>query len=242
MIIILLILIISIILIFLAFNDTDVFERKRKFGIYALYIPERFVHLNRELTNANIDANYVLGYDKHSLDMDIISENHDNCGKVACHMGHLSIMQRFLSTNEDYAIIFEDDIEFKDHNMIKSKLEYIINTLPSDSDITFLSYCYEECKNIDYNSIYSKANNPLCRHAYIVSRNGAKIILKETWPMNKNDGDKIYATLLKDKKMNGYLVNNKFIKIEQKREQFGSKLFNYISGKPPPKCYSVDKN
>ena len=233
---ILIIIFIFIITIIFQLHNMITQETNRTYAAYALYIPERFSHLRREINKTQLDVEYILGFDKNKIDIQTLIDNHESTGKVACHMGHLSIMLKFLETNKDYAIIFEDDIYFKDHKMIKPKLEYIINTTPTDADIVFLSYCFEDCSKIDENKIFNKTTKALCRHAYVVSRNGAKKLLDKTWPMKLKAGDNMYASLLQSGEITGYTINPSFIYIEQNRLKFGSKLANYASGNAPPKC------
>ena len=206
------------------------------YSSYALYIPERFVHLKKEVEKTGLDVNYVLGYDKNQIDMEILKENHENTGKVACHMGHLLVMKKFLEGDSDYAVIFEDDIVFEDHTNIKPKIEFILDKSPRDADIIFLSYCFEDCRKNNNKRMFNKANRALCRHAYIVSRRGAQKIIENTWPMKNKAGDEMYSSLLRKRHLNGYTIKNDFISIEQNRLNLGSKLGNYASARPPPKC------
>lgn len=212
--------------------------KNKTYNAYALYIPERFTHLRSEINKTNLPVQYILGFDKNKIDLNTIINNKQNPGKIVCHLGHLSIMQQFLQTDKDYAIIFEDDIYFKDHNMIKPKIDYIVNTAPHDADIIFLSYCLEDCSEMNNDQIFNRAKQAMCRHAYIVSRKGASILIKNTWPMDSIGGDNMYANLLISNKLSGYTINPKFLFIEQNRLKFGSKLanFNYASGVAPNRC------
>ena len=220
--------------IYLSNNDNN-----KKYNTYVLYIPERYEYIKKELNKTTLNPIFVEGYDKNKLSKKLIDEQGKSSGKIACNMGHLYILDKFLKTNDDYAFILEDDIYFKDHNIIKGKIDYIINTCPSDSDIIFVSYCLEKCKYIDKMKLFSKGVGPLCRHAYIVSRKCAKTILKETWPMSKfkgPGGDNSYVNLIKNNRIQSYTVNNDFITIEQNRTKLGSKLGGYDTGTPPPRC------
>ena len=214
-------------------------KRESKYNTYVLYIPERYEYIKKELDKTTLNPIFIEGYDKDKLSKSLIDEQGKSPGKIACHMGHLYILDKFLKSDDNYAFILEDDIYFTDHNIIKGKIDYIINTCPRDSDIIFVSYCLENCKYVDKMNLFSKGNRPLCRHAYIVSRKCAKIILKETWPMNKFNGpggDNSYVNLIKNNKIQSYTVNSDFINIEQNRTKLGSKLGDYDSGKAPPRC------
>lgn len=209
------------------------------YSTYVLYIPERYEYIKEEMNKTQLEPIYVKGYEKNKLSKQLVQEQGKTPGKIACHMGHLYILDKFIKSDDDYAFILEDDIYFKDHNMIKSKIDYIIKTCPRDADIIFVSYCLEKCDYINDLEIFSRARAPLCRHAYIVNKRCAKMILKKTWPMNEHGGpggDNLYSKLMINNEIIPYTVNNNFISIEQNREKLGSKLGGYESGKAPPRC------
>ena len=237
---IILVIILVIIVILIGVQIYNFIGKKgSKYSTYVLYIPERYEYIKKELDKTTLNPIFIEGYDKDKLTKSLIEEQGKSSGKIACHMGHLYILDKFLKTNDDYAFILEDDIYFTDHNIIKGKIDYIINSCPIDSDIIFVSYCLEDCKYIDKMKLFSKGKRPLCRHAYIVSRKCAKIILQETWPMSKFNGpggDNSYVNLIKNNRIQSYTVNSDFINIEQNRTKLGSKLANYASGNSPPKC------
>ena len=68
------------------------------------------------------------------------------------------------------------------------------------------------------NDIFSKAYRPLCRHMYLVSREGAIKILRHTFPMHSS-GDRMIGMLIKNKVLTGYVVNHDFLNINQLREK-----------------------
>ena len=121
-------------------------NNNKNYTTYVLYIPERYEYIKEELNKTTLNPIFVEGYDKNKLSKELIDEQGKSPGKIACHMGHLYILDKFLKTDDDYAFILEDDIYFKDHNIIKGKIDYIINTCPRDADIIFVSYCLEDCK------------------------------------------------------------------------------------------------
>lgn len=154
-----------------------------------------------------------------------------NKGRVACHLGHLKAYQKLLDSKSKYAIIFEDDIKLPNFQ-IKDKIKNIIDNLPSDADIVYLSYCFEYCKKTKYiNEIFSKAYRPLCLHFHLVSREGANKIITNTLPM-RSSSDRMIGGLISRKILNGYLVNPEYLKIDQKRNVgniFDSMLDNNLA-------------
>ena len=143
-----------------------------------------------------------------------------NKGRIACHLGHANILMQFLKSDQKYALIFEDDLNISlNKKVFKSKLDKILSNIPEDAEIVYLSYCFEVCQKLEkINNIFSKAYRPLCRHMYLVSREGAIKILRHTFPMHSS-GDRMIGMLIKNKVLNGYVVNNDFLNINQLREK-----------------------
>ena len=222
---------------FLFFNKKTVENFNNDFTYYTLYIPKRFKYIKNEMNKIKISPKYIRGPDKNKLKLQALIDDNIikqkwysdtvnntkyikpyNNGRVACHLGHINILKEFLKTSEKYAIIFEDDIKFKD-NEIKNKIKTIINNIPEDTDILYFSYCFEYCDKVQkINNIFSKAYRPLCRHFYLVSKNGAKKIIANTLPMFSS-GDRMIGHLIKNKVLNGYIVNPEFLNIQQNRNE-----------------------
>ena len=231
------IILLLVLIYFLFFYKKHIENFNNDFKCYTLYIPKRYTYIQSEMNRVGIIPEYIRGPDKNTLEVnDLIQKNiikHKwysdtvnntnyiksyNNGRVACHLGHINILKRFLNTNEKFAIIFEDDIKFKDINL-KNKILKIIENLPKDIDILYLSYCFEYCDKVQkINEIFSKAYRPLCRHFYLVSRNGARKIISNTLPMFSS-GDRMIGHLIKNKILNGYIVNPEFLNIQQNRNK-----------------------
>ncbi len=222
-----------------------------KIQAYVLYIPKRFKAIKKIMEKLDVNPIYVQGLDKKHLTLKralkqgiiqtdwydySIKGNADetfqkkpvNPGRVACHLGHLKILKLFLKSSSQYALIFEDDIYFTPGKIYdrKYKLKTILENIPPDAQIIYLSYCYEFCDLArKYNDIFLHAVRPLCRHFYLVSQEGAQIILDNTLPMY-NTGDKMVGNLIANNILKGYLVNPKFFSLNQNRQQFKSNLNN----------------
>jgi len=102
-------------------------------------------------------------------------------GPVAVYLGHRKILDQFLASNEEYALIFEDDIDVENENhgkKIKSMVHQVLKNFPEDIDIIYLDFCWEFCNSVvEYSDLFNIPLRPLCMHAYMVSRNGAMKIL-----------------------------------------------------------------
>lgn len=211
-------------------------------GFYVLYIKKREEYIKNIMKNFSFNVNYVLGPNKNKFNIDDLIKNNiitkkyskrTNTGKVACHLGHMSILKRFLKSSKEYAIIFEDDINIDNYLETENNIRKILNNLPEDFDIIYLDYCWSNCKKQnDYDEYFKNSNHTLCRHFYLVSRDGASKILKETMPMYDN-GDLMYLDLVDNNKLVSYDVKPEIFKVKQNREQLGSELSNDDTH---PKC------
>lgn len=210
---------------------------------YVLYISKREQYIKNIMKNFSFKPNYILGPKKNNLSLDYLIKNNiitskyakkNNIGRIACHLGHLKILEEFMKTDKKYAIIFEDDIRFDNHKKIEKNMKNVLSNLPDKFDIIYFDYCWSFCKKKNYNKYLDYSNNTLCRHFYLITKNGAKIILNNTLPMYKN-GDEMYVNLQKNNKLITYDVKPNIFNIQQNRILLGSELNN--NGKiSPPKC------
>ena len=228
---------------------------------YVLYIPKRFNTIKKLLEKLDIKPIYVAGFDKNKIQIkgaydkgiigpdwyrsslnisakESLKKNPPNSGRIACHLGHLEILRLFLKSEAKYALIFEDDLSLTPGKIYeqKRKLRTILDNIPKDAQIVYLSYCHELCNLTQpYNDIFTRAVRPLCRHIYLVSRKGARIILDNTLPMYTT-GDKMVGNLVEMKKLKGYLVNPEFFSLNQNRQQTGSFRTNLNNYGPTHSC------
>ena len=216
-------------------------------GFYVLYIKKREEYIKNIMKNFSFNVNYVLGPDKNKFNIDDLIKNNTittqyskqtntNTGKVACHLGHMSILKRFLKSSKEYAIIFEDDIAIDNYLETENNIQTILNNLPEKFDIIYLDYCWSDCeKRNEYDKYFKNSNRTLCRHFYLVNRDGASKILKETMPMYDN-GDIMYSDLVDKNKLVSYDAKPEIFNVKQNREQLGSELNN---NDLHPKCNNI---
>jgi GR25 family glycosyltransferase involved in LPS biosynthesis len=227
---------------------------------YVLFIPKRLQSITNTMNGLGISPNYIQGPDKNLFSLEKLTEEgiirkdwykysienkHKkygkkkvNTGRVACHLGHLKIMEKFLKTDSKYALIFEDDLHISpsQYDDIAIKIRHILENIPKDAQVVYLSYCWELCSlTTKYNELFTNAVRPLCRHMYMVSREGAKIILDKTIPMY-NTGDKMIGFLIAKGILKGYLVNNKYLQIDQNRQSDGVFKTNLENDAPHRLC------
>ena len=208
--------------------------------IYVIVLEDRRKYIKDVMNKYNIDAEYIdailkKNVNKKQLITNNILDVNNQCerirkpildGQIACHMSHCKVLSKFLSSNSENCLIFEDDVLEPKYDL--KYMEYIIEniykTLPSDYDIIFFGKCWEMCKMThNVNKFLDKCYKPYCRHAYSVSRKGASKILEMTIPM-KMSGDQMISNLIKQNKINAYSsIPTLFY---QNRKEIGSKIGN----------------
>lgn len=208
-------------------------------NIYVLYVPKREKYIKDVMKKIKLEPKLIQGPDKNKLNLEKMIENNElvkkdgideNRGRIACHLGHLKILNTFLQSNKKYALIFEDDIfipqEKNKKIEIGTKIKNLINNIPFDADIVYFGYCFENCSSkYKYNKYFNKSVRPVCRHCYLVSRKGANIIISNTKYISSS-GDIRYMKLIEENKLKSYSVNSNYLLIEQNRDNLGSELGN----------------
>ncbi len=224
-----LLLIIFLPIILLSFYKNKEHFSNNTFNIYALYIPSRYDYITSILNKIFNNVIYIEGPDKNIFNKDKliiegkISPDYKtyNNGRYACYLGHYNIWKQFINTNKEYALIFEDDINFNDD--VKPKLLNIIDNIPNDADIVYVDYCYETCNNTK--DLFYKSNHPLCNHCYIVSKKGA-IKLIDKLKVMTNNKDEMMKELIIRNELISYSVNKDYIHINQNRAELNTNLGN----------------
>lgn len=253
------ILIILLVLLILLNNKKEHFSSIPKKNVMNKYfnsvnvitIPKRKEYMTNLMKNLNIKANMVDASLVKNIDYNELLINNfistsyysaKNKGRIACHYSQIKLIKKFLKSNDKTIFIFEDDI---DKDIVSNYQEIIkdsMDNIPNDWDIIFFGRCWDNCsKDIKIHNNLYKVNNPKCRHAYGLSREGAKKILKYTIPM-VNNGDMMYAKNIKNGNINAYAISPSIF--YQNREEFGSNLGNINSkfarmvyNKLPPECH-----
>lgn len=105
-------------------------------------------------------------------------------GQIGCALSHYYLLKKIYKSNNNINIVLEDDIIIPDN--FKSKLQNILNNLPSKWDIIWLGGCNIKGKLV--NKIFIKptvftGTYNLCTHAYLVNRKSIPNILKYLIPL-----------------------------------------------------------
>ena len=97
-----------------------------------------------------------------------LQHSHLTRGAVGCAMSHLAVLRRFLATDKQYAIIFEDDaaLMFK----IGAAIQHTLDTSHGAWDVLLLGFWCQQCGATSVRAFWGL-------HAYMVTRRGAQLIL-----------------------------------------------------------------
>lgn len=187
--------------------------------------------LFKTLKNNNIEPILVKGINGKKLSNKVIKENttllysyFGSKSSIGIAMSHMKAWKTFLKTNDEYAIIFEDDVIIEPN--FTNDLEIAIKKVPTDFDMLYLG-CFgcEKSDNVlstiftimnesnnDNKIINNYINKPIVAlgaHAYIISRKGAKKLLNIIEGHISYHIDYVLQHLSKKKIINTYSLNNR---------------------------------
>jgi GR25 family glycosyltransferase involved in LPS biosynthesis len=184
-------------------NPKDKLQYLSEFGIY----PEVVKGVNGKTVSNNDVKEAVCGY---------YSEFGPK-GAIGCAMSHMNIYKKIAEGENEYAVIMEDDVIFRNKEVEKTVMS-TIDEAPEDFDIIYLG-CFESdfFKNVmgvmgmtvEEKKVTDSLKKPsiaLGTHAYIVSQKGAKKLLKELYGKVHNHIDYCIQYLYKTGKLNNYVI------------------------------------
>jgi len=96
---------------------------------------------------------------------------------LGCALAHIKTWKTFLSTNEPYCVIFEDDAVFEIN--FRNNFDLNLKHTPSDYDIFYIGCLHN--KNLFNNNINQYIKIPdifFGTHSYVISRKGVEKLLK----------------------------------------------------------------
>jgi len=137
--------------------------------------PDRWASVQKELRKIGIKGKRFSAKDAKSKDFErfykSLKTNKRSISELACAQSHIAVLKDFLSTDFEYALIFEDDIIFPDG----ITYDTINNAFQSSRGmkLLLLGHCYANDKRCSIPGS-SLVGTGLCLHAYIISREGAQ--------------------------------------------------------------------
>ena len=83
---------------------------------------ERLAHVTHELRNAGVDFTRIPAFDGRKVPTEQIEDYNPKAamkalgrelsgGEIGCYKSHITALQKFLETDAEYGMVFEDDIE-----------------------------------------------------------------------------------------------------------------------------------
>ena len=109
----------------------------------------------------------------------------NTAGAIGASLSHFTLWENFLKSDAQHLVVFEDDTIVDDATMMK--IDKLIPTLPVDGwDMWLLGTHNWEFNGspLDGNKNgWWKVRNFTGAHAYVLTRNGAKILLDERFPI-----------------------------------------------------------
>ena len=197
-------------------------------GMYLLYVPKREQYIKDVMKKMKLNPEFVQGPDKNKLDLEqlkkdkIIEKNTKlSKGEIACYLGHLKILKKFVESDYKYALIFEDDVKLPNNiDETYEKIKYSINNIPENTNLLYLGFYWEVCKKIiKYNSIYNIPHYPSGIHSYLIDKKFAKSIIKNSYSINKPI-DRVFTDIktFENGKVNLYSLDTDYMFIEQNFE------------------------
>ena len=181
-----------------------------------------------EISNYGLNPILVKGVNGKELSTNQINENTSYLypyigprSAIGIAMSHINVWKMFLESNKENCLIVEDDALFV--NDFTNKLKIGLDNTPSDYDILYLGcfgcqskYNYHTIMNAQFN--YKRINDyvsvpgiALATHGYIVSRNGAKKLVKYLDKNIYNHIDACMQDIHKSKLIKEYVLNDRII-------------------------------
>ncbi|KAF8060809.1 hypothetical protein FPV67DRAFT_1564120 [Lyophyllum atratum] len=146
--------------------------------------------------------------------------------RIACWYSHVSIILTIANDNtlraNDAVIVLEDDVNME--RDIDQRLQHVWPFLPEDWDVVYLGHCWsDESINPALNAHDSSvaingtflvtqihpSSNPLCTHAYALSRSGARrLLLHLRYPLfaYSRSIDKAISWLIQSGRLRSYSI------------------------------------
>ena len=207
-------------------------------AVYVVTLPTRKAYIKRVMSLMKVQPIFIDAVLADNLDRKALIAGNlitPDCTlslpRIACHLSHSLAMQHFLANPEaQTALIFEDDIAPLADDLELQRLQdtmgsFMLN-VPSDWDIINFGRCWDTCSNnVKVSDNVYIAYKALCRHAYAVTRQGAKRILWNTLPMKgAKQSDETIADMTAQGKLIMYVPKRALF--DQNRFMLGSNLDN----------------
>ena len=209
------------------------------FKIYVINLKretERRENIVKELKKQNINKFEIIDaidgkkIKKSRLDS-LISKNKNfinpintymNSPEICSALSHIKVYKKFLKTNYEYALIFEDDAVFL-NNFSDNLKKFIIRNFKYKRQIVLLSELWQFYKKpLDIENDYELVDvrNAVLAHAYFINREAAKSLILFNYPVKTMPDYFLLFHIYCDIKITGL---NPFL-VRQNKEKFESAI------------------
>lgn len=152
---------------------------------------ERQENMNRQFDYYGLtDRTMIIGYDgkkenylEHPLVEGVYFGQMNSC-EIACSMSHVKAIKHWYETSDtEYAIFFEDDIDFTVTNYWNFNWDNVMSILPTEWNV--IQMCLIRVEDIDTVNLHVRTNINWSAGAYLVNRKYAKRIVEDYCPSEK---------------------------------------------------------
>lgn len=123
-------------------------------------------------------------FDKYGINVDYLRILKNQESKVrGCYESHLQCIKESYNKGDAYCLIFEDDIVDNSSGLTQEKLSHVIDFIKNnDIDLFFLGCSHElYTKKITKASPFILKGSSDSKHAYVISRNFMKYMIKQEY-------------------------------------------------------------
>jgi GR25 family glycosyltransferase involved in LPS biosynthesis len=135
--------------------------------------------LNKKPHIFNAVHGALLDRDKLIQNNMLVSESQLKLGEIGCYLSHYYIFNHIRSLKKNYALILEDDVNYKDINNVDIK--NVINSAPDDFEILYLGFNYYRKKE---GLEYVLSDQVYGTHAYIIKVESISKHINEMLPID----------------------------------------------------------
>jgi GR25 family glycosyltransferase involved in LPS biosynthesis len=196
--------------------------------IISLNKPDKLIN---QLNDIGLEPTLFNGVNGKTINLNTIKKhfnpywfNIGPVGALGCAMSHLSVWKTFLKTKKQFCLILEDDVIFE-KDFSKEKIKQVLLDTPKDFDILYLGcfnsptfiyamtllFMNKNINNTCKSKLVKKTDVALATHAYIISRKGAKKLIKLLDHNINNHIDFCIQRLNKNNLIKSYTLKNKII-------------------------------
>lgn len=103
--------------------------------------------------------------------------------EIGCALSHKKAYRKFLATNEQSCVIFEDDIIVSD--MINNAIDVAQKAISKDQPEVILLSAFDEDSSLAPSElgVYDPIGFPWCTDGYVINRKAAELILRANTPI-----------------------------------------------------------